>query len=133
MRHLQRMGWALLLSALIASPAFAVAWSPTNTITTNGNTVSWTSTASGEDSGVLVCQGRCACINTHASTNITIYRATKSGTKQTGDYWKLPAVTNCSDVTLDQCSAAELIPGSYIFDADSAAAATAECVGEQMP
>ena len=130
MRHqLRLVGWALLLGVSLPSLAWGAsqAWLPKNTLTLNGNTATWTATSAGEDSLALTCIGECTCDNTHATTNITVYRATIAGVKLTGDYWKAPAAVNCSDTTLPQCSTVVLGPGIYIFDPDSAAVATAQC------
>lgn len=135
MRHLPQLArWALLLSALaLPTTALAVDWTPKSTLTPTGTVSTWTATAAGEDSGVLTCQGTCVCDNTHASANFTVYRATKAGVKQTGDWWKGVAVTNCSNTTLEHCQTVELVAGSYIFDCDSAAACTAECRARLEP
>jgi hypothetical protein len=125
--------WLVLLAIALPGTASAVAWknalrtSETVTSLTAGGKATWTSTASGEDSSTLECSNGCVCDNTHATTSITVYRATFSGTKLTGDFWKLPAATNCSDATLDQCSTGTFPIGTYIFDADTSAAATAQC------
>ena len=126
MRHPLR--W-VLLSLLVGSSASAVDWTPTNTLGGSGKTATWTSTAAGEDSGVLICQGECVCDNTHATSNFTVYRATLAGAQLTGDYWKGVAAANCSDVTLDHCLTVTLGPGTYIFDPDAAAVNTAQCRG----
>jgi hypothetical protein len=109
--------------------AASQAWLPTRNIGTSGSVVYWTSTAAGEDSLIVKCESECLCDNTHATTDLTIYRATRAGVKLTGDYWKAPAGVACSDTAQAQCLTVALGPGLYIFDPDVGAVASAECRG----
>ena len=119
----------MLLSSAPPANAASQPWLPKSTVNFKGNVVTWTATAAGEDSLPLICTTACTCDNTHASTNITVFRATSTGTKLSGDWWKIPAGADCSSTVSSQCLTVALSPGTYIFDPDSAAVATAECRG----
>jgi hypothetical protein len=125
MRHLL----IILLALLWGGMATGAGWYDlrntaqlTNTLTSKGNTVTWTETGT-TDSGLLVVEVSAYCDNT-GTTDFTVWRAESDGTKL--NIWEGPIMDTASCAAgagTDTCGTVALVPGFYIFDPDASTAA----------